>query len=60
MVVVVLIGFVVVDVTGLGPSLMVAVVMVCLVVPNMIRLWRRLGLFGSAGAGWSSGHDLVV
>ena len=27
---------------------------------NMIRLWRRLGLFGSAGAGWSSGHDLVV
>ena len=55
-----LIGFVVADVTGLGPSLMVAVMMVCLVVPNMIRLWRRLGLFGSAGAGWSSGHDLVV
>ena len=50
-------GFVMADVlvqlsrTGLSPSLMGVVVMVCLVLPKMIRLWRRLDLFGSAG-GW--------
>ncbi|KAK9998924.1 hypothetical protein SO802_018527 [Lithocarpus litseifolius] len=32
-----------------------SVVMVCLVVPKMIQLWRRLDLFGSAN-GWSIGH----